>query len=183
MEQFSMTTHLQRSHAWFEHPMLALFLPYSVRTIVFAPDTAAIRMVFETNREPWRQVAVQALFMTVRRRYEVISSDEHIRVNGPYGNKAWTMTTLVIPALDEHGMLLTLRTVPHRRILLGFLAQLVFISICTMAVGVPGAPWSALIFFVPFLYVATVIATKVEAARIASLVRQSVERALIEGEE
>jgi hypothetical protein len=48
-----------------QHPMLALFLPYSVQTIRIAPDTAAMRMVFEPNREPWRQVAVQALFMTV----------------------------------------------------------------------------------------------------------------------
>jgi hypothetical protein len=175
-----MMTHQQRSHAWFEHPMLALFLPYSVRAVVFAHDTAAMRMVFEANREPWQQVAVQTLFMAVRRRYEVISSGEHIRINGPYGHKAWTMTTVVTPALDEHGMLLTLRTFPHRRIVLGFLAQLVFISICTMVVGVPGAPWFPLIFFVPFLYVPTVIATKVEAARIASLVRQSVEQPSIE---
>jgi hypothetical protein len=175
-----MTTHWQRPHAWFEHPMLALFLPYSVRTVVFPPDTAAMCMVLEANRERWQQVAVQDLFMTVRRRYKVISSGEHIRIDGPYGHKAWTMTTLVTPGLDEHGMLLTLRSFPNRRIVLGFLAQLVFISICTMVVGVPGAPWFPLIFFVPVLYVATVIATKVEAARIRSLVRQLVEQASIE---
>jgi hypothetical protein len=180
MEQLSTPPHQQRSYAWFDRPMLALFLPYSVQTVPFASDTAAVRLIFEANRERWRQVAGQALFMGVRRRYEVVSSGEHIRINGPYGNKAWTMTTLVTPAGDEHGMLLTLRTFPHRRIVLSFLAQLIFISICSIIVGVPGAPWFPLIIFVPFLYVATVIATKVEATRLATLVCQAVEQASIE---
>jgi hypothetical protein len=180
MQQFSASPSQQNSRAWFEHPRLVLLMPYSVQTVPFALDTAAMRLVFESNREPWRQVAVQGPFMTARRRYELVSSGEQLRIDGPYGNRAWTMATLVTAALDEHGMLLTLRTFPHRRILLGFLEQLVFISICTIIVGVPGTPWFPLLFFVPFLYIVTVISTKVEAARIATLVRQAVEQASTE---
>lgn len=90
------------------------------------------------------------------------------------------MTTLVTTVLDENCMLLTLRTFPHRRIVLGFLSQLAFISVCAMIIGIPAAPWFPLLFFVPFLYIATVIATKVEAARIATLVHHEVEQALTE---
>jgi hypothetical protein len=169
--------HQQNTRAWFEHPLFALFLPSCVQTVPCALDRAAMQNLFDPERKPWQQVAVQGLLMTAHRRYDVVSSGEQLHINGPYGNKAWTMTTLVTVARGEHGMLLTLRTSPHRRILLGFLLQLVFISICTIIVGVPWAPWFPLIFFVPFLFIATVIATQVEAARIATLVRQAVEQA------
>jgi hypothetical protein len=175
MEQFSMTPHKQSFRAWLEHPLLILFVPYSLRTVSFARDTAPIRMLFESHRQPWRQVDLQGLFNTVQRRYETVWSGEQPRIHGPYGHKAWTMATLVNTALDEHGALLTLRTFPHRSVVLGMLAQLAFISVCALIVGVPGAPWFPLIFFGLFLYIATVIATKVEAARIVTLVRQAVE--------
>jgi hypothetical protein len=180
MEQSSMIPHQPNARAWLQHPLLILLLPYSVRTVPIALDAAALHMVFDANREPWRQIAVQGLWVTVQRRYHVVSSAEQLQIHGPYGNKAWTMTTLVRTVRDEHGMRLTLRTFPHRRIVLGLLAQLVFISVCAMIVGMPAAPWFPLIFFGPFLYLATVIATRVEAARLESLVREVLEQAATE---
>ncbi|MBC8162875.1 MAG: hypothetical protein H7Z42_16830 [Roseiflexaceae bacterium] len=176
MEQFSIATHRQSPRAWFEHPVLVLFLPYSVQTVPLAADPAALRRLFESSREPWRQVAAQGPLTTAHRRYEAVASGGQLRIDGPYGNKAWTMTTLVTEALDAHGSLLTLRTFPHRSIVFGLLAQLAFISIFAVMVGVPGAPWFPLLFFMPFLYVASIICTKVEAARIATLVRQAIEQ-------
>jgi hypothetical protein len=176
MEQSSMIPHQPNAHAWMQHPLLMLLLPYSVSTIPIALDAAALDILFDANREPW-QHAVQGLLVTVQRRYHVVSSAGQLQIDGPYGNKAWTVTTLLRTVRDEHGMRLTLRTFPHRRIVFGLLAQLAFISVCAMSVGVPAAPWFPLIFFGPFLYMATVIATKVEAARVGSLVREALEQA------
>jgi hypothetical protein len=175
MNQFSVISHEQNPRAWLEHPILIRFLPYSVRTLPFVLDTAAMRRLFDSNHEPWRHVNSQGLLTSVQRRYEVVWSGEQLRIYGPYGHKAWTMVTLVTPALDDHGVLLTLRTFPHRSIVLGMLAQLAFISVCAVLVGVPAVPWLPLVFFGPFLYFATVVAAKVEAAQIVTLVRQAVE--------
>jgi hypothetical protein len=68
--------------------------------------------------------------------------------------------------------MLLIRTWLHWRIALGILEALVVVGVFAVIAGMPAAPFFPLVFFAPFIYVAAVAATKIEAAAIAQLARR-----------
>jgi hypothetical protein len=151
---------------------LRWLLPYSVRVEACADDAARIQARFATYNQRATTIDQPGLFFLAQRRYIVTADDHAIRIGGPYGYKAWTMQTVVGVTPTGNGSMLLIRTWLHRRIALGILEAFVAVGIFAVLAGMPAAPFFPLVLFAPFIYAATVAATKVEAAAIAQLVRR-----------
>jgi hypothetical protein len=151
---------------------LRWLLPYSVRVEACADDAARIQARFATYNQRATTIDQPGLFFLAQRRYIVTADDQAIRIRGPYGYKAWTMQTVVAVTPTGNGSTLLVRTWLHWRSVLSILAAFTVVGIFAVIGGMPAAPFFPLLFFAPFIYAATVAATKVEAAAIAGLVRR-----------
>jgi hypothetical protein len=150
-----------------ERRFLNLFLPYSVRTESVDVDYAQVMQRFLARNHTVIAFEVKALLGTVKRQYRLTATSDTVRVAGPYGYKAWTMQTTIAITPAGHLSVLTIRTHPHYRVTLAVIAALVLISVFAVAAGIPWAP----LFPLALLYAAIVVATRIEAAAIAGLVR------------
>lgn len=151
---------------------LAWLLPYSVRVEACTNDCALVAARFAAYNQRATTIDQPGLFFLAQRRYLVTADSHAIRIRGPYGYKAWTMQTVVGVTPTGNGSMLTIRTRLHWRITLALLEAFVVIGVFAVIVGMPAAPFFPLVFFAPFIYAATVVATKIEAAAIAQLVRR-----------
>jgi hypothetical protein len=154
-----------------ERRFLNLFLPYSVRTESVDVDYAQVMQRFLARNHTVIAFEVKALLGTVKRQYRLTATSDTVRVAGPYGYKAWTMQTTIAITPAGHLSVLTIWTYPHYRLTLAVIAVLVLISVFAIAASMPLAPLFPLGLFAPLLYGAIVVATKIEAAAIAGLVR------------
>ncbi len=157
---------------WLDHPFIVFFLPYYRRLERVDIPPYIIRDRFMVLQHKAVLDDVPGILSKHRMRYEIKFHDDVMRVQGPYGYRAWTMQTVVAVLWEGNSSVLDVRIYPHWRITLFLLLAVIFISVVSVALGFPFAPFFPLVFFVPFFYVALVVATKIEAATIEAIVRR-----------
>jgi hypothetical protein len=159
------------ANSWIARTFIWL-LPYSARVEACADDYARIHARFATYNQHATTIDRPGLLFLAQRRYVVTAYGHAIRIRGPYGYKAWTMQTVVAVTPTWNESTLLIRTWLHWRIALAIVEALVVVGIFAVIAGMPAAPFFPLVLFAPFIYAATVVATKIEAAAIAQLVRR-----------
>jgi hypothetical protein len=153
----------QTNSSWIDKPLIVFFLPYYRRVERFdIPSSVVVERFASLNNKSI--LSDTSGFLSVsRKRYDIKACEKGFCIRGPYGYRAWTMQTTIAVLSQGEGSVLDVRMRPHWSVFLITLPGLVFIIGFSLNTGFTESPLSTFLLFALFLYVASVVATKIES--------------------